>query len=147
LQAHCEPFLSKFPFGRFMSSEEFIIGLLANFVATDDLPELLKVCSNLSAEQVTISEDDGVSQKATIKTGIVLKGTAKVRPRVQLAPFRTFPEVAQPASDFLFRLRNDKEGAPPFCALFEADGRRWEQAAMLDIQKWLVEHVKLPVIA
>lgn len=50
-----------------LSAEEFIVGLLTDFVVTPDLTELLRVASNLSAEQVTIADDDGISQKVTMK--------------------------------------------------------------------------------
>ena len=79
-KAVCEAFVCKFAFGRFMSAEEFIVGLLTNFVATPDLTELLRIASNLSAEQVTISDDDGVSQKVTMRKGVILKGSSVVRP-------------------------------------------------------------------
>lgn len=70
-----------------------------------------------------------------------------VKPRVELAPFRSFPEIEQPVSSFIFRLRGGDPVHAPLCALFEADGRRWEHEAMQRVRAWLAERVKLPVIA
>jgi hypothetical protein len=67
----------------------------------------------------------------------VLKTAEKIRARVTLAPYRTFREVEQPRSEFLFRLRNKAPDNLPECALFEADGGRWKLDAMLTIKEWL----------
>lgn len=53
-------------------------------------------------------------------------------PIVRLTPFRTFSNVEQPASDFLFRI---KEGGT--AALFEADGGAWENEARRNIAMFL----------
>jgi hypothetical protein len=58
----------------------------------------------LTDEHVSSSEDSGITQKVGMKTGAVLKTTETLRPRVTLAPFRTFREVVQPASEFIFRV-------------------------------------------
>jgi hypothetical protein len=51
---------------------------------------------------------------------------------VVLAPYRTFVEVTQPESDFVFRMQNG-----PRCALFEADGGAWKLTAMRHIKEYL----------
>ncbi|MEB9782308.1 hypothetical protein P4K16_30685, partial [Bacillus cereus] len=53
---------------------------------------------------------------------------------VQLSPYRTFVEVEQPESKFVFRMR---EGAR--CGLFEADGGAWKLEAMNNIKEYLKE--------
>lgn len=136
-----------FPFGRWLSREEFVIGLQSRFVQDGDVREVLKQASSLEASTVALSEDDGISQRTTVRQGIQLKETVTVKGRVRLMPFRTFREVAQPASEFVFRLRS-REGQVPECALFEADGGKWKLDAMLTIQQWLSEReLGLPVIA
>ncbi|MEB9776454.1 hypothetical protein P4K25_31445, partial [Bacillus cereus] len=62
------------------------------------------------------------------------RGNAKVPNPVQLSPYRTFVEVEQPESKFVFRMR---EGAR--CGLFEADGGAWKLEAMNNIKEYLKE--------
>lgn len=59
---------------------------------------------------------------------------AKVPNPVKLRPYRTFHEVEQPASDFIFRMKSERGIS---CALFEADGGAWENAAMANIKNYL----------
>lgn len=51
---------------------------------------------------------------------------------VELAPYRTFLEVEQPESQFIFRM---KDG--PRCAIFEADGGAWRNQAITNIREYL----------
>ena len=53
---------------------------------------------------------------------------------MKLRPYRTFTEVVQPASDFIFRMKEDRGIT---CALFEADGGAWKNAAMKNIKEYL----------
>ncbi len=78
--------------------------------------------------------DDGVTQKATIKQGIASKTEAIVPNPVKLRPYRTFIEVEQPVSEFIFRMK-DNQGI--HCALFEADGGAWKNAAMKNVKDYL----------
>ena len=71
-----------------------------------------------------------------IKTGIASKGEAVVPNPVRLRPFRTFVEVEQPESAFVFRMRQDSDDGVE-CAVFEADGGAWKNAAMENIKKYL----------
>lgn len=136
-----------FPFGRFVDREEFVIGLQSRFVETPDLLEVLRLTSNLEASTVAQSEDDGISQRTTVKQGVQLKEVVKVKGRVTLKPYRTFREVEQPGSAFVFRLRS-KDGGVPECALFEADGGKWKMDAVLTIKAWLDDQrLFIPVIA
>lgn len=136
-----------FPFGRFLPREEFVIGLQSRFVHDPASLELLKTASSLETSMVVLSEDDGISQKTTVKQGIALKETITVKGRVRLRPFRTFREVEQPASEFVFRLHS-KDGAVPECALFGADGGTWKLDAVLTIKHWLeAKQLGLPVVA
>jgi hypothetical protein len=136
-----------FGFGKFMDREEFVIGLLSRFVQSSDLQEVVKMASALTASQVVLAEDDGVSQRTTVKQGIALKENVTVKGRVKLSPYRTFREVAQPESEFVFRLRS-RDGGVPECALFEADGGKWKLDAVLIIKAWLeAQNLNIPVIA
>ena len=62
---------------------------------------------------------------------------------VTLRPYRTFTEVTQPESEFVFRMKDDSMSV--YCALFEADGGAWKREAMKNIKEHLeVELVDLP---
>lgn len=136
-----------FPFGTFLQREEFVIGLQSRFVSDDELRKVLQLASSLEASTVALAEDDGISQRTTVKQGVALKQDVTVRGRVTLRPFRTFREVEQPASEFVFRLRS-QHGAVPDCALFEADGGKWRLDAVLTIKGWLdAKQLGIPVVA
>ena len=136
-----------FPFGRFLPREEFVIGLQSRFLQQGDVLEVLRLASGLEMSAVMVAEDDGISQRTTTRQGIALKETVTVKGRVKLRPYRTFREVEQPVSEFVFRLRS-KEGMVPECALFEADGGTWKLDAVLTIKAWLeAKNLNIPVIA
>ena len=54
---------------------------------------------------------------------------------VKLIPYRTFAEIEQPSSLYVFRVRDDGNGAPAF-KLVEADNGLWKHAAMLKIKDY-----------
>jgi hypothetical protein len=137
-----------FSFGKFLSQEEFIIGVAAKFAETEDKKYVIDIASSLTATGTKQAEDDGLTQKITAKRGLSLPSEKVVKNRVTLAPFRTFPEVRQPASEFLFRLRADREDSMPTLALFEADGGKWKLDAINEICRYLeVLELGIPVIA
>ncbi len=125
-----------FDYGRYMGHESFLISLQSKFIDNDDRELLLKFTGTVENGSVTQYGDDGVTQKATIKTGVASKGEALVPNPVKLRPFRTFVEVEQPESAFVFRMRqNERNGVE--CAIFEADGGAWKNAAMQGIKEYL----------
>ena len=142
VEASCADDVGKFKFGQFGDPEEFVINLQACFVPGGDIDYLIRTASNLSAESSTISSDDGISQKVQLNRGVVLKGTEVIRPRVKLAPYRTFREVDQPISDFIFRVRGGGDGRLPACGLFEADGGKWRLDAVANVARWLSANVE-----
>lgn len=131
--------IPNFDFGRFMDHESFCIGVQSKFVndLNTDKALLLKFAGTVEAGSVAEYGDDGVSQKATVKTGIASKGDAIIPSPAILKPFRTFVEVEQPASSFIFRMKDSGMGVQ--CALFEADGGAWKIDAMEAIKKYLAE--------
>lgn len=133
-----------FPFGQYLPIENVIVGLQAQFVPGDTTKSLLAVLGNLQDGQVVTFGDDGTSQSVTAKTGVVRVGTTVVPNPIELAPYRTFPEIEQPASKFVLRL---KSGDPsPACALFEADGGAWRNVAIASIKTWIAEKLPTAVI-
>lgn len=123
-----------------MNIEEFVVALQSQFVQDDSTAALLKLVGNVTDGVVKTFEDDGATQKVTAKAGIARVHEIPVPNPVVLAPFRTFVELDQPASKFIFRMRSGVR--EPTCALFEADGGAWRNEAILRISSWLEN--KLP---
>ena len=126
--------IPEFGYGRYMDHESFIIALQSKFIENKDRELLLRFAGTVKDESIAQYGDDGVTQKATIKTGITSVGEAIVPNPVNLKPFRTFIEVEQPESAFVFRMRQNN-GVE--CAIFEADGGAWKNEAMKNIKKYL----------
>lgn len=137
----------QFRFGQWMGQEEFAIAVASKFAETPDRAYVLNAASSLLNEASTTSEDNGFVQKVSMKQGLRMKQETTLKPRVSLAPYRTFPEVEQPASDFVFRARCN-DGGTPQLMLVEADGGRWKVAAMETIKRALEEKgLNIPIIA
>jgi hypothetical protein len=136
-----KPRLDSFAFGSYLDIETFIIALQSRFVPHDDTAAILRLVGNLTDSTVKQYNDDGVTQGVTVKAGIARVEETPVPPRVRLAPYRAFPEIEQPTSEFVFRLRRDGD-RPPRAALFEADGGAWAVEAIENIGAWLGK--KLP---
>ena len=129
--------LPRFDFDSFIDHESFCINLQSKFIDSDDRALLLKFAGTVEAGSVAEYGDDGVSQKATVKTGIASKGEALVPSPVLLKPYRTFFEVVQPESKFIFRMKQEQYKNGICCALFEADGGAWKNEAMESIKVYL----------
>lgn len=127
-----------FPFNQFMDQEKFNINLQAKFLSDPETDKelILKFAGTVEAGTVEQYGDDGVTQKATIKTGIASKADAVVPNPVSLRPYRTFLEVAQPKSDFIFRMKQDRYDGISI-AIFEADGGAWKMEATKAIKEYL----------
>ena len=125
-----------FEFDRFVEHEKFCINLQSKFIPSDDRELILKFAGTVEAGSVSEYGDDGVTQKATIKTGLASKGDAIVPNPVCLRPYRTFLEVEQPESAFVFRMKQDSYGNV-MCAIFEADGGAWKMDATQAIKEYL----------
>lgn len=128
--------LPQFPFDKFVGHENFIIGVQSKFIPNTDADLLLKFAGTVEGGTIADYGDDGVSQKATVKTGLASKSDAVIPSPVTLKPYRTFTEVDQPESQFVFRMKEDKYDGVQ-CALFEADGGAWRLCAMENIKEYL----------
>lgn len=128
--------IPSFRYESFIDHETFCISAQAKFVDDPDTDKALLLKFAGTVEQGSVAEygDDGVTQRATVKQGIASKTDAVVPNPVKLRPFRTFHEVQQPVSEFIFRMK-DSHGI--CCALFEADGGAWKNAAMENIKDFL----------
>lgn len=129
-------------FGRFIDVTQFNIMMQSSFkdhLIADSINHkavILTIVGNLGDGVVRNYGDDGVSQKTTIKAGVENLAEVKVPNPVELAPYRTFSEIEQPASKFIFRLESGRD--EPRAALFEADGGEWK----LKAKKFIIDYFK-----
>ena len=130
--------LPRFEYGSEYEQEAFLVSMQSCFLPSDDREAVTVLASNIVNTQQATYSDDGVTQQAVIKTGITSKENALVPNPVKLIPYRTFLEVEQPASEFVFRISEGRGGAPTF-KLVAADGGLWKSQAVENVKKYLVE--------
>ncbi len=130
-----EAIVNEFLFDKYYSQERFLIELQANFLETEDLKNIKMVAGNIQAGTTANYNDDGVSQKTTIKSGIVNNTDVIVPNPVVLRPYRTFAEIEQPLGEYVFRI-SDGERGPQF-KLVDADGGFWKNLTMKKIKEYL----------
>jgi hypothetical protein len=130
--------LPSFEYGREYDQEAFLVSMQSCFAPSDDREAVTVLASNIVNTQQATYSDDGISQQAVIKTGITTKENALVPNPVKLIPYRTFLEVEQPASEFVFRIGEGRGGAPSF-KLVAADGGIWKSQAVDNVKHYLVE--------
>lgn len=126
-----------FEYGREYEQEAFLVSMQSCFAPSDDREAVTILASNIVNTQQATYSDDGISQQAVIKTGITTKENALVPNPVKLIPYRTFLEVEQPASEFVFRISEGRGGAPTF-KLVAADGGLWKSQAVDNVKRYLV---------
>ncbi len=137
-----------FSFGRDYDLETFIIGLHSQFEPTEDRDYLLDLVSKLTAESGKTLSDNGASQEVQVRSGITMKENKKIKNPVTLAPFRSFPEIDQPESEFVFRIKRSGHGGDLFCSLHPCDGSAWRLEAIDSIAGYLMSKLpNVPVIA
>lgn len=126
------------PFHEFIDNEKMLIAVQSMFVedAETDRALVLKFAGTVTSGSVKEYGDDGVTQKATIQNGVASKATAIVPSPCKLTPFRTFLEVEQPTSEFIFRMKEGRDNTV-LSALFEADGGAWKNEAVDNIRCYL----------
>jgi hypothetical protein len=134
---HAQATLPKHRFDVWATPDIFVSYLQSCFCDGGNLLDLIKIASHITGSTEVNLKDDGVSQQATLLTGIVRKGEVDVPNPVVLFPFSTFAEVEQPARKFVFRLKSE----PINCILMEADGGAWKLTALERIAAWLRERV------
>lgn len=104
--------------------------------------ELEKVTQNIQDPNTdaTAKRRITVGQKTTIKQGIASKTDVIVPNPVTLVPYRTFLEVEQPPSEFVFRIR-DINSEPVF-KIVEAEGGLWRHEAMASVKTYLEKELQ-----
>ena len=127
--------VSEFNFGKWYDQEKFMIDLQANFRKNEDLELLMKAAGNIEKKNNMAYSDDGVSQVATMTVGVAQKADVIVPNPVKLIPYRTFQEVEQPASQFVFRIGDNE--VPTFM-IVEAQNQIWKNEAVKNIKNFFV---------
>ena len=129
-----EAIINQFSFDHAYDQERFLIELQANFLETEDLKTIMQVAGNIKSGTTANYSDDGVSQKTTVKMGVELNDVIVPNP-VKLRPYRTFAEIEQPESSYVFRIMDTDLG--PAFKLVEADGGLWKNGTMKKIKEYL----------
>ena len=139
---------SEFSFNQMMGREQFIISMYSMFEKNEDRQELLQMVSGVKIDENTTLTDDGNGQTLMSKTGMSSQmQDIKQKPLYTLVPFRTFDQVAQPASLFNFRWEKGRDGKSLNCAIYGADGSAWKQTAIESIAQYFRDALTIPVIA
>lgn len=137
LAANCADLTDGF-LGKFMSLEDFVVGLQVRFAETDERKRVLSLLSNVKHETVKTAIDDGVTQVVQARAGVALVSDVAVPNPILLTAYRTFRDIAQPSSLFVLRVQSGRTGGLPEVGLFEADGGAWRLTSVARIHDWLV---------
>ena len=130
---------SEFRFDQWYDQERFMIELQANFQENEDREILLKMAGNVEKKNDMAFSDDGKTQVATMQVGIASKADVIVPNPVTLIPFRTFQEIEQPESKFVFRIGNSDT---PAFKLIEAEGGIWKTRAVESIKEYFFDMLR-----
>jgi hypothetical protein len=142
--------IKSFPFDRWLEHEEFMIKLYSLFQWDADKvhEEFAKKVSAIKSTDTDESTDNKIATNKTKTSGISIPEDRTVF-TINLSPYRTFAEVKQPTTPFIFRVRKDRnEGIQ--CALFECDGGAWVNEVRLNISSFLLSSLKekrMPIFA
>lgn len=139
-----DPELKTYEFGNYQQVEFFIVSLRSMFEASPDTEKLITYVSSIRGGKTFELDDDGASQTVTTQAGVhgglTKKETAPVI--VKLRPYRTFRDIDQINSEFLFRMKLiNTEDNIVGCCLYEADGGRWRNFAVRAIRDYLAENL------
>jgi len=127
---------ANFAFGHYYESETFNIALQALFQLTPERKALLDIVGNAQTFTGATVVDDGSAQQVRAAAGAHFGENVKLPNPVILRPYRTFRDVAQPASPFVVRVQRGAQDMP-MLALFEADGGAWKLEAIANIAAFL----------
>ena len=104
---------------------------------TENTKRFIESLSSLRVVEEVEFNDDGVGQTVTAKKGASMNAKFQVQPIVKLKPIRTYAEIDQVESKFLFRV--NKDGS---VCLREADGGQWKYETQKRIVSYLEENLK-----
>ena len=132
---HASANVHSFHFDQWMGQEDFILRLQSNFAPTEDRDLLLKLAGNVMAQNNVAYADDGITQTATMKTGVSSAANVQVPNPVTLAPYRTFQEVDQPETQYIFRMKIANDS--PYFLLSDASNGVWKNEAIANIKNYI----------
>lgn len=117
---------------------EFITALQVNFILDESLKDLIDIVSNITDEQSNNFIDNGISQNVIIKKGIKREAKEIINPII-LRPYRTFEEIEQPESNFIFKIiKHDNKIE---FKLKEVESNHWKVTAINLIKKYLRNNI------
>lgn len=131
------PMIPSLQMGRNLSVEEMIILLSTAYIPTENTEKFISSISSLRIVEEVHFNDDGIGQTVTARQGASMNKSFQVQPIVKLKPIRTYAEIEQVESKFLFRV--NKDGT---VCLREADGGQWKYEVQNEIVKYLEENLK-----
>ncbi len=131
------PMLPHLQMGQKLSVEELIILLSTAYIPTENTEKFISSLSNLRVVEEVEFNDDGIGQTVVAKQGTSMNKSFQVQPIVKLKPIRTYAEIEQVESKFLFRV--NKDGT---VCLREADGGQWKYEVQKEIVTYLEKEIK-----
>lgn len=131
---------------QYLPLEQFRLQLMTCFEGTPDRDTVLQLTSKVVAESIGTAQDDGMSQTVKARTGIAAVSEVKAPPVIMLRQIRSFHEVQQVESPFVFRMR--LMGNSVEAALFGlASGWQLKQAQLVaEYIKNALGEDKIPVL-
>lgn len=128
---------AKINYDSYMDLDEFNLMIQSCFADNKDKSRILAYTGSVEDVASRTLDDDGVTQKAVVRTGITTKSEAIIPNPVSLRPYRTFSEIEQPESKFIFRMQSG-----PVALLKEVKDPVWRTETIKEIKKYLETHLK-----
>lgn len=128
--------------GSYDELDALMISILTGFVDTPARKTLLSLFSQIKVEDGADVSDDGMTINVTLKTGISVVKRDQVSSIFELRPHRVFPEIPQPPTTYVLRLR--RSGGDVEAGLFPSQDTGWKNEAIDSIKAYLNQ--KLPNI-
>lgn len=127
------PMIPNLEMGRRLTVEELIILLSTSYEPTENTIKFINSLSSLRVVEEVEFNDDGIGQTVVAKQGASMNKSFQVQPIVKLQPIRSYAEIEQVESKFLFRV--NKDGT---VCLREADGGQWKY----EVQRRIFDYLK-----
>lgn len=127
------PMIPNLEMGHRLTVEELIILLSTSYVPTENTTKFINSLSSLRVVEEVEFNDDGIGQTVVAKQGASMNKSFQVQPIVKLQPIRSYAEIEQVESKFLFRV--NKDGT---VCLRDADGGQWKY----EVQKRIFDYLK-----
>lgn len=121
--------------GKRLSQGEMFTALKTLIEASNDQRKLIEMIGRITSVQ-EVSGEVGVSAQAVTMKSSVSVTHDVIQDIVVLRPFRTFSEIEQPTSRYLFRMVPVKDGIPD-CIIREIRDGQWRMEAMKSIISYL----------